>query len=534
MTKKRKITPEEMLNADKQLKADAGGTSTEEGNIGPFKLQTVKDALMANEDGDSFLMIELYRDKYRFDYYEDPKFAWFYWNDHFWRQDVRGNVLRDVHGIIEIYDIFRRKQEWIRQKIEVGAEPDLSESEKEQKAKSAKFWAKKATDRIEQLQTLRRKNNILTLATVGLDSLGFVGDQWDTDPWLLGCRNGVVNLKTGEFRDGRPDDNIKMASPIEYDPEATCPEWEKFLFEVFQQDQEVVNFIQRLFGYAITGLRTEHIFPIFWGENGRNGKGTIFETFKAIMGDMAYKVNSDVLMQQFAHSGGDGPSASMMKFKGTRIAWASETNKKDSLDAAKIKAMSGGDTITARNPHGRKLIDFVPTHTLFILVNPRPRVDAEDDALWQRLILIGMPLTFIDDPDPKKPLQRKKDPHLMDKLAKELPGITRWGVEGTGFWKKQGLNPPESLKAATQKYRKEEDLFGNFLAARCEVDLTNNDYRTTPKDLYVAYKEWCHEDGFKPMNMKHFNESAKFKFGETVKSNGVRTYRGVVVFSNTL
>ncbi len=532
-----KLSAEAMLKADKKQKAAQGkkepsSQTVEDSRIGPFKVQTVKNALSANEDGDAHLLIELCRGKYRFDLFEDPRFGWYYWNDHFWRQDVKNEFYRSILDVVEIYEEFRRRQEWLIQKIESGSEPNLSDEEKDKKREEAKYWKKKVKERTEKLQTLNRKNNVARLSAMGLDSLGFVGDLWDTDPWLLGCRNGVLNLKTGEFRNGRPEDNIKTVSPVKYDPEATCPAWEKFIYEVFDGDQETVNFIQRLFGYAITGLRTEHVFPIFWGERGRNGKSTLFETLKSILGEMAYKVNSEVLMQQHTSSA-DGPSAAMMKFKGARLAWASETNKKDTLNAAQIKAMSGGDTISARNPHGRKMLDFIPTHLLCILVNPRPRVDAEDDALWRRVLLIEMALSFVSNPDPKKPWERLKDPDLLEKLEKEFPGILRWLVEGCYFWQQEGLNPPESMMAATEKYRNEEDLFGNFLKDRCEVDVTNKEYRTKPKDLYVAYKEWCLEGGYKPLNQKHFNESARMKFGETVRvKSQPRTYCGVVVFSN--
>ncbi|MBI9090730.1 MAG: hypothetical protein JEZ12_16050 [Desulfobacterium sp.] len=494
---------------------------------------TILTALGGNEDGDSSLFIKLNKGKRLYDLYADPNFAWYYWNDHYWRQDIKKEAINAVSEVIELYGEQRQREEWGLGKLNTEKK-DLSEKEKAEATKTKRI-IKALKGRITALQTLKRKNSIVKLSAIGVDSLGYVGDRWDLNPWLLGCKNGVIDLETGKRRDGKPKDYIKTVSPIAWDDRATCPTWEAFLLEIFEGDQEIVNFLQRLLGYAITGLRTEHIFPIFWGERGRNGKGTIFEILKYVLGEMAYRAPTELLIQQNASmSNGSSANSALMKFMGIRLAWASEANKKDRLDSAKIKEYSGGDTISSRNPYGRKQIEFQPTHTLFLLVNPRPQVDAEDDPFWRRVILFPFNLTFVADPDPRKPWERKINKNLLDELKTEAPGIMRWLVKGTQEWKNKGLQIPPKLKAAAKEYRNEEDLFRHFLDEKCVVDEGNMTFRTKPKELYFAYKDWCQESGFKPLNQKHFNESARKKFGKLVSDCGIRTYRGVTLLTGIL
>ena len=526
-----KLSAQAMLDAANQ-QAEQQGQPPPDGVIPP---KTILAALNGNEDGDAALFIRLNKGKRLYDLYADPNFAWYYWNDHYWRQDIKKEAIRATTEVVALYESQLQRELWEMAKIESGG-CELSNSEKENKLKKLRKIIKELNARTTSLQTLKRKKSVCNLAATGVESLGYVGDAWDSDPWLLGCKNGVINLQTGEHRPGQPEDYIKTVSPVPWDESAKCEEWEKFLFEIFEEDIEIVNFLQRLLGYAITGLRTEHIFPIFWGERGRNGKGTIFEILKYVLGEMAYRAPTELLIQQNASvsTGGAGANSALMKFMGVRLAWASEANKKDRLDSAKIKEYSGGDTISSRNPYGRKQIEFQPTHTLFLLVNPRPQVDAEDDPFWRRVILFPFNLTFVENPDPRKPWERPINKGLLDSLKKEAPGIMRWLVEGTLEWQEMGLRVPEKLSAATKEYRNDEDLFKRFLDDRCTIDKGNMKFKVKPKEIYNSYKGWCVEAGYRPLNQKHFNESAVRNFGPTIPDCGIRTYRGVTLLTGIL
>lgn len=498
----------------------------EEFEEGIFPEKDIYKALDENEIGDATLIIKLFKGRRLYDQRADPAAAWLYWNDHYWREDTQKQIFILVNEVVNLYFEQRKKEE---ARLECLPHKRISQEEKDKIANDLKNKINKLREREQALLTLRRRNSVLKLSSMGTNSLGYVGDGWDQNPWLLGCKNGVVDLRNGIFREGRPDDYIKTICPVKWDNKAECHKWRNSLFEIFDGNKEKIDFIQRLLGYSITGLREEHIYPICWGPHGRNGKGTIFETLKLVLGDMAYKVSTQTIMQGLQNT---GPNSGLMRFLGTRLAWTSEANKHDTLDTAIIKTLCGGDTITGRNPFERREMEFVPSHTLFTLTNNLPRVDADDDAFWSRVILITFNLSFKDEPDPKRPWERLKNKKLGEELSRELPGILRWLVQGTLMWQQQGLCIPENLKMAKSKYRDNEDVIKYFLNERCVVDFsdeakTKTHMRIKPKLLYHEYQEWCKGSGFKAFNQKNFHEAVRKKIGEPIISRGYSLYAGI-------
>jgi len=359
-----------------------------------------------------------------------------------------------------------------------------------------------------------------------LKSLGITGESWDKHPMLLTCRNGCIDLKKGEFRPGIPTEYIKTVSPINWESYKTpCPIWKEFLSQMLSNNQDIVNYIQRLLGYGITGLNTEHIFPIFWGAEGRNGKGTLFETLKYVLGDLAYKAPANFLMEQTFKGSGSNPDAVKMGLHGKRIVWCSETNEKDRLDVANLKELVGGDTISARAPYARRQVEFEPTHLFLIILNKRPKVPANDRPLWERLHLIPLENSFIDNPSPSRPHEFKADKRLLSKLKKEAPGILALLVAGCILWQKYGINPPDIINAATEEYRKNEDILGDFIRECCYED-DNSMLRVTTKSFFTAYKVWCDDVVHYRMSKKRFLEDMKTRF-KFLKSDGVRYFVNV-------
>jgi putative DNA primase/helicase len=354
--------------------------------------------------------------------------------------------------------------------------------------------------RILALQTVARKEYVLKLARTGENSLAIRGDEWDKDEMLLGVQNGVIDLKTGELRPGKPDDYIKTAAPCRYyGLDYTAPTWERFLAEIFGNDKELVNYVQRLLGYGITGKSNNHKLPIFWGPQGRNGKGTILETLKFVLGELIHKTRAEALMTSRYPPPRGAADADTIAFRGKRIIWASETGDGKALDAERIKELSGGDTLNARAPYGKRSVEFSPTHLLILLTNNRPKAPAQDDALWDRLHLVPFNLRYIDDP--RESNERLVDHDLPEKLKKEAPGIMAWLVRGCLQWQQIGLAPPEIVKATTKEYRKDEDEIRQFIADIC--DRVGNE-NIPVKRLHEMYRTWHHEMGLtgEPMSMK--------------------------------
>jgi len=478
----------------------------------------VLKAIFQNEDGDSYLLIKLFKDKYLFDHAAN---RWYYFNDHYWRYDELHHAPVLIKDVIRLYNQQLNYQQFA-----------LSAADKdgdEQEIKTHKYIIKKINERVEQMHTLRRKKSILSLAVCGKNSLGYHGNDWDTKPMLLCCKNGCIDLKKGSFEEGRPGDYLKTISPINWEGlEAPCPRWEKFLLDIFGHDQELVDFMQRLLGYGITGLTTEHVYPILWGAKGRNGKSTMLEILKHILGRLAYKAPATFFMQQKQGKSPGGADAELMAFRGARLVWGAETNEGDRLDTGKLKEMVGADTISARPPYGKRQIEFKPTHLLLLITNKRPRIPANDKALWRRILLIPFLYSFVDNPAPDNKYQVKADKELPEKLLEESSGILAWLVRGCFLWQEYGLNPPDSVSVATKEYQAEEDIVGHFINEKCIIgDPTNIAFRETPKKIYDAYKEWCNEVGHFPRAKKHFLKDFRERFA--TKKNVVTYFIGVTL-----
>lgn len=414
------------------------------------------------EFGDAKLLKHLYNKRVIFDHSEKK---WYIWGGNAWLPDTTF-ILKQIIAsqiasqYIQLSANIVRKGEGNKKSIEKA----------EQTFKRAK-----------KLRTVGRVKNILSFAS---SLMGITGQQWDSNPWLLGVKNGVINLKTGTFREGTPHDYIRKIAPTEWKGlHQSAPQWEKFLAEIMGDDLEKVQFLKRLLGYAITGLSTEHILPIFWG-CGRNGKDTLLEVLGSILGETARPISTQVVMASDKHSGAE---PHVYDLWGKRLVWASETNEGKKFNSAKIKSITGGGTIKTRPLYGN-MVEFKPTHLLILITNFKPHAPSYDYALWERLILIPFTQSFVDNP--VKPHERKKIKDLHKILIKESSCILAWLVQGCLEWQQKGLCPPQSIRNATTTYRQEEDPINDFLALYCE----QGNYRIKATDLYDKYKKWTEKN----------------------------------------
>jgi len=498
----REATEKERELYQKKPVAESAVTS---GNI--FK------ALYAKEDGDAWLYRMIHKDRLCFDHAAGH---WYVWMGHHWELDKVDQAIAAVDGIIEAY----AKEATIcsAKALEATRAGDSDGRKKFEKME------KDLKDRIAQLQHWHRKGNVLKLAAVGEHSLGITGEKWDLNPWLLGCPNGTIDLRTGSFRPGLPSDFIKTICPTKWEGIGQeAPTWQAFLEQIFNGDKELIEYVQRLFGYSLAGLTDEHVLPILWGQ-GRNGKGTLLETLSHVLGKLAQPVQAEMLLDQGKVRSSAGPSADLMKLRGCRMVWASETDEGRKLNAGKVKWLTGGDSLSARAPFGEHEITFTPTHTLFMITNHKPRVAGNEYALWKRIHLIPFCLSFV--PDPMLPNERLVDKTLTRKLKEEAPGILAWLVRGCLEWQKLGdLNPPETVKTATDDYKSEEDVIGIFLDSECEID---SDATVQAGSLHSAYQSWCKSAGFTAQNMKTFGTQISTRY-DKIRSNGRIIYKGLTL-----
>jgi putative DNA primase/helicase len=471
----------------------------------------IMDALDANEDGDAIFFIRLHQGRFAYDHSGG---CWHVFRDHHWHEDTTDQTVAALQNVIELYGVEAEKQAKCRLEAEkAGQKEQAGQHETLEEA---------LLKRIRQLQGLKRKMDVLRLAAIdwsaqGRPSLALTGEEWDRHPMLLGCSNGVIDLTSGEHRPGRPTDYIKTFAPTPWlGLDAPAPLWAKFLAEIFAGDQEIISYIQRLLGYGITGRTTELIFPIFHGPHGRNGKGTLLETLRHVLGDFAAPIEAEMLLLQNHPRQSGAPASDIMALRGKRLVWASETGDGRRLDVGKVKWVTGGDTMTGRAPYGRRQVNFPPTHKVILLTNHKPHAPANDDALWVRLHLIPFNVSFVDNPT--KPNERPRNPSLPEDLKGEASGILGWLVQGSLLWQKEGLRPPKTVLTATESYRKDEDLVGNFLSECCIED---ENAEAPAGKLYTAYQKWCTEMGHKPMSGTKFGIDMKERFDSYGDRRGI-------------
>ena len=457
----------------------------------------IKKILTEGEHGDAELFAALYRGKAIYDHSDH---SWYCWRDSAWSIDRVDEVVRLVStGVAAAY---------------------LSEAA----CQTAAGNDKTADEIIKQARRLRYKQriqNVLWAAARHPDMLTD-GSQWDTNPMLLGTQNGVIDLRSGDIRPGMPTDMIRVIAPTEWSGINTpAPLWEATLAAIFDDDMEVVAFIQRLLGYAITGATTAHILPILWG-GGRNGKTTLLQALGHVLGDaLTVSTPADTLMDTGVS--GDRPQPFLYNLRGKRLAWATESREGARVNTAMIKLLTGGDTLNVRTLHA-KPVSFLPTHKVFLITNHCPHIPADDDAAWARVVLIPFGQRFVDNPT--APNERLADADLTAKLYDEASGILAWLVRGCLAWRTGGLRVPAKISTATSEYRVNEDTIADFVC-ECTYKVAGEDCQASK--LYERYKLGAAQSGEAPMRLKAFGQRMTKRFGEPTRRNKGLFYKDVTI-----
>jgi putative DNA primase/helicase len=309
-------------------------------------------------------------------------------------------------------------------------------------------------------------------------------DQWDRDPWLLGTPAGTVDLRNGELRKASPDDYITKVTAVAPDWDCPIPLWRKFINDITDSDKELQRYHQRVFGYCLTGDVSEDALFFFYGR-GANGKGVELQTVAAMFGGYCKTAPTDL----FTVATGERHPAELAILCGARLAVASETQKGKYWDEAKIKKLTGRDSIPARFMR-QDWFEFLPTHKFIISGNHKPHIQVVDVAIQRRINLVPFLVVI--------PKQRR-DPDLTEKLQKEWPGILAWMIDGCLEWQRLGLAPPPAVVKATEEYLKTEDPLYAWMSECCE---TGKSFWASSAKLFDSWKCWAKEAGETVGNIK--------------------------------
>lgn len=342
-------------------------------------------------------------------------------------------------------------------------------------------------------------------------------EELDPDPYTLNCQNGVVDLRTGELLPHNPKALHSKITAIEYKKDAKAPRFFSFLNEVFSGNTEIINMIQRWFGYSATGDMSAQVFMIFYG-SGANGKSTLVELVSRVLGDYSKPAPPDTFIQKI---GGSGIPNDIAALRGARLVTTTETETNAKLAESRVKSMTGGDRVSARYMRG-EFFEFWPSWKIVISTNHRPRIQGSDYGIWRRIALV--PFDFVAAGD-------KLDPNLAKTLWEEREGVLNWIVEGAVKWYqdgagRNGLMIPGTVTVNTQEYREDEDLITRFITQGClkrgdDNWLKQKTKRITSKELYQAFVRWAEGEG-----EKYASQMQHTSFSRALSDRGYKSVRG--------
>lgn len=417
-----------------------------------------------NDIGAGHIFADFFQDRLR---YVPERKMWFYYEDGIWNKDT-GN-LRAMKYCMELANLMYSF---------------ALEIKDEDKRKSYMKYAAK-------WQNHSNRVNILKDAQVHHPI--HYGD-FNADIYAFNCKNGTLHIDTGEFTEHRSTDLLTKISPVTYDPTAHSERFSTYIDEIMSGDAERAKFLQKILGYGLTGDTRHECMTILYGATTRNGKGTLCESVLKVLGEYGCTSRAETIaMKNYTNS--SQPSEDVARLVGVRFVNISEPTKGMVLDAAKIKAMTGNDTLNARYLHENSF-DFQPQFKIYVNTNYLPVVNDMTLFTSDRVIIIPFERHFDE---------QTRDTSLKQKFAEPdvQSAILNWLLEGYRMLRKEGLRLPKSVKDATERYQHDSDKMVLFFEDNLVADDTAEELTSV---VYARYKGWCQENGCYAEGMKNFKQ----------------------------
>ncbi|MGY3621239.1 phage/plasmid primase, P4 family [Bradyrhizobium sp. USDA 10063] len=392
------------------------------------------------------------RSKERLRYHHQRK-QWFVWHDNYWKADGKQLAFADA------LDLCREIKDKPAQKVRFAAAVELA----------ARAQVEVATE----------------------------ADEWDRDRLLVGTPDGVVDLRTGEMRGGRPCDLISKVTLVSPSDDAECPVFDEFIAFALDGDADNIAFLDRYLGYCLTGLTCEEFLLFLYGKEG-TGKGTLTKTVMNIMHQYARAVPIEMFTDKSTKQ-----EYYRADLSGYRFIVASEPAKGAAWNEAFVNEATGSDIMSGRHPSGRPF-DFDPTHKLVIHGNAVPDLKAAASGLKRRLGIL-----------PFSRVPNNPDHGLKEKLRAEYPAILRRMINGCLAYQRQGLAIPANVRAATSEYFERQDRLSRFVADECDLLPTA---RERAGVMLQAYNQWADHNGERRLNASGFHDLIENASDPTIRN----------------
>jgi len=344
-------------------------------------------------------------------------------------------------------------------------------------------------------------------------------DKLDANPNLIGLKTDVYDISTDSIRPATGEDLVIKSLGTCHDKHATCPKWEEFILVAMQNDKKMVDYLQRLVGYFLTASISEQQIFFFYG-SGANGKSTFLDLVKALLGDYAVKISSDVIMKGSSGSRSNAVMAGIANLAGVRLAITDEMDDNSAaFDTQTLKSLSGDEEVTGRHLYCNP-VTFKSTAKIVMYGNDKPYGNINDEGFWRRMRFIHFGYVVP---------QEQRDPNLLSTLKSEMPGIFNWALHGLAEWKRQGLNTPEKVVNDSAEYKKELDSITEYFDENIQYQPNRV---ITSKALFESYVSWCDENLLTPEQRTSFSRKCGeyFKLHPNVKpykTNKSRGYKGI-------
>lgn len=453
-----------------------------------------------------------------------PQVGWMAWDGTRWDADG-GEFLA-----------LRRAQETSRAiQLEAAAIPPFDEIEPE-RPDARERWLARKTAHENKIVALRKwavasgnQSKCTGMLAAATPALRRRYGEFDAKPYHLNMLNGTLRLDLAQRRanqeltevrfplfEHRQSDCLTKCGDASYDPDATCPQWDEFVAQVFTNAEDVAWYVQKKLGYAFFGSDPEQKIWI-WHGGGSNGKSTLLEVFCRVLGD--YAVTTPVAaFLHMQHKDGNAASPAQAEWPGARLIRTSEPEAGDRLNESLIKQTTGGEPMKARNLN-KGFFEFKQNAVLIIGANILPTLVGKDFGIRRRIVVVPFRHQFKTGGRGPGGTVRL----YADEMAKEASGILNWALRGFLGWIEEGLEPPKAITDATEAYFAEMDPIGQFLLEACEF---GDDFTEGATDMYNAYKKWC-EGREEPLNQTRFGRRLKDMGHDVAKSHGVKKRFGI-------
>lgn len=432
-----------------------------------------------NDIGAGHIFADFYQSRLR---YVPERKMWFYYEGGIWQPDVGG--LKAMKYSMELADLMYTFALEIRD------------------AERRKSYIKYAN----RWQSHSERVNILKDAQV-YHPISY--GSFDADIYIFNCKNGTLHIDTGAFTEHRSEDLLTKISPVVYDPTAFSQRFSDYIDEIMSGDADRAKFLQKILGYGLTGDTRHECMTILYGVTTRNGKGTLCESVLKVLGDYGCASRPETIAMK-SYTNGSQPSEDVARLAGVRFVNIPEPGKGMVLDAAKVKAMTGNDTLNARFLHENSF-DFQPQFKIYVNTNFLPVINDMTLFSSDRIIIIPFDRHFDE---------QSRDTTLKHRFAEEnvQSAILNWLLEGYRLLQSEGLFLPQSVKDATGRYQHDSDKMALFFEDNLVED-SNAEVMTSA--VYARYKVWCQENGSFPEGMKNFKQGLQ-AFAQVVRKRPKR------------